>query len=174
MGTNLVLFIFLFFTPTRGPINFGHSKSHFLFPLLLASSTEARYEGGIGELQIKPQYSHIDFTSNAVYVSNFDFLCKYPTFKYSKTNKKTHNGSAKKIGILTFLWTLASQTKGTKKIKHVNMNLIAKYNTVSTYTAQRGISILIKKNLGTIENDQTLGNSTIFFDIKNNDNKTLI
>ena len=53
------------------------------------------------------------------------------------------------------------------------MNLIAKYNTVSTYTAQRGIYILIKKNLGTIENVQTLGNSTIFFDIKNNDNKTL-
>ena len=63
--------------------------------------------------------------------------------------------------------------QGHKKIKHVNMNLIAKYNTVSTYTAQRGIYILIKKNLGTIENVQTLGNSTIFFDIKNNDNKTL-
>ena len=35
--------------------------------------------------------------------------------------------------------------QGHKKIKHVNMNLIAKYNTVSTYTAQRGIYILVKK-----------------------------
>ena len=90
-----------------------------------------------------------------------------------QSKQKNSQRFCKKIGILTFLWTLASQTKGTKKIKHVNMNLIAKYNTVSTYTAQRGIYILIKKNLGTIENVQTLGNSTIFFDIKNNDNKKL-
>ena len=96
MSTNLVLFIFLFFTPTLGLINFGTFQYLILFPFLLASCTEARYEGGIVELQIKPQYSHIDFTSNAVYVSNIGFLCKYPTFKYSKTNKKTHNGSAKK------------------------------------------------------------------------------
>jgi len=48
------LFIFLFFTPTQGPINFGTFQNLIFFPFLLASCTEARYEGGIVELQIKP------------------------------------------------------------------------------------------------------------------------
>ena len=53
------------------------------------------------------------------------------------------------------------------------MHLLGQYNTLSTYTAQRGIYILVKKNLGSIENVQPLGNSTLLFDIKNNDNKIL-
>ena len=53
------------------------------------------------------------------------------------------------------------------------MHLLGQYNTISTYTAQRGIYILVKKSLGNIENVETMDNSTLLFDIKNNDNKTL-
>ena len=86
--------LFYLFYSGSGQSKFGTLIS-FLFPLLLAS-TEACHDEGIVELQTKSKHSHIDFTSNAVYVSDFDFLYKYPTFKHSKTNKKTHNGSAKK------------------------------------------------------------------------------
>ena len=54
------------------------------------------------------------------------------------------------------------------------MHLLGQYNTISTYTAQRGIYILVKKSLGNIENVETMDNSTLLFDIKNNDNKTLM
>ena len=51
--------------------------------------------------------------------------------------------------------------------------MLGQFNTISTYTAQRGIYILVKKSLGNIENVETLDNSTLLFDVKNNDNKTL-
>ena len=53
------------------------------------------------------------------------------------------------------------------------MHLLGQYNTISTYTAQRGIYILAKKSLGNIENVEIIDNSTLIFDIKNSDNKTL-
>ena len=53
------------------------------------------------------------------------------------------------------------------------MHLLGQYNTICTYTDQRGIYILVKKSLGNIENVETMDNSTLLFDIKNNDNKTL-
>ena len=63
--------------------------------------------------------------------------------------------------------------QGHKKIKHINMHLLGQYNTISTYTALRGIYILTKKSLGSIENIKILDNSTLLFDIKNSDNETL-
>ena len=53
------------------------------------------------------------------------------------------------------------------------MHLLGQYNTISTYTVQGGIYILVKKSLGKIENVETMDNSTLLFYIKNNDNKTL-
>ena len=53
------------------------------------------------------------------------------------------------------------------------MHLLGQYNTISTYTALRGIYILAKKSLGNIENVEIMDNSTLIFDIKNSDNKTL-
>ena len=53
------------------------------------------------------------------------------------------------------------------------MHLIEGYNTVRTNTAQRGIYILIKKSLGQVENINIIDNSTLIFDIRNSDNKTL-
>ena len=53
------------------------------------------------------------------------------------------------------------------------MHMLGDFNTLSTYTAQRGIYILVKKSLGNLENVEVLDNSTLLFDLKNNDNKIL-
>ena len=53
------------------------------------------------------------------------------------------------------------------------MHMLGQFNTISTYTAQRGIYILVKKSLGNLENVEILDNSTLLFDLKNNDNKIL-
>ena len=53
------------------------------------------------------------------------------------------------------------------------MHMLGHFNTISTYTAQREIYILVKESLGNLENIEVLNNSTILFDLKNNDNKIL-
>ena len=63
--------------------------------------------------------------------------------------------------------------QGHKKIKHIKIHLLGGYNTVSTYTAQRGIYILIKKSLGQVENVNIVDNSTLIFDIRNSNNKII-
>ena len=45
------------------------------------------------------------------------------------------------------------------------MHMLGEFNTISTYTAQRGIYILVKKSLGNLENIEVLDNSTMIFDM---------
>ena len=52
--------------------------------------------------------------------------------------------------------------------------MLGHFNTISTYRAQRGIYILVKKSLVKLENVEILDNSTLLFDLKNSDNKILI
>ena len=90
----------------------------------------------------------------------------------AKQTKKLHTVLQKNNDINIFVDSGITD-QGHKKIKHVNMHMLGDYNTISTYTAQRGIYILVKKSLGKLENVEVLDNSTLIFDKKNSDNKTL-
>ena len=90
----------------------------------------------------------------------------------AKQTKKLHTVIQKNNDINIFVDSGITD-QGHKKIKHVNMHMLGHFNTISTYTAQRGIYILVKKSLGKLENIEIHDNSTLLFDLKNSDNKIL-
>ena len=105
--------------------------------------------------------------------SQVSFFCiNIQRLNTSKQTKELYNLLQRNKDINIFVDSGITD-QGHKKIKHVNMHMLENFNTVSTYTAQGGIYILIKNSLGQVENVNVIDNSILIFDIKNSDNKVL-